>query len=147
MHTNLGLQYTSNEYEEILKTLGITHSYSRKGCPYDNAGIESFHALLKKEHVYQRTVYRNFEEAKVEIFTYVQGFYNNRRIHSASAYVFPSQFGKAILAASKSLAKSVLSIKSDPHTFGNVYMHWNNLSGMLSNVSLYGFNYRCNLCK
>lgn len=52
LHTDLGSQYTSNEYEERLKELTITHSYSRKGCPYDNAGIESFHALLKKEHVY-----------------------------------------------------------------------------------------------
>ncbi len=47
LHTDLGSQYTSNEYEEKLKELGITHSYSRKGCPYDNAGIESFHALSR----------------------------------------------------------------------------------------------------
>lgn len=99
LHTDLGAQYTSNKYEEKLKKLAISHSYSRKGCPYDNAGIESFHALLKKEHVYQRPVYQNFEEAKVEIFIYVQGFYNNRRIHSALAYLSPSQFEQAILAA------------------------------------------------
>lgn len=99
LHTDLGSQYTSNEYEEKLKELGITHSYSRKGCPYDNAGIESFHALLKKEHVYQRPIYQNFEEAKVEIFSYVQGFYNNRRIHSSLAYLSPSQFEQEILAA------------------------------------------------
>ncbi|NEU39025.1 transposase [Enterococcus faecium] len=40
------------------------HSYSRKGCPYDNEGIESFHALLKKEHVSQRPIYQTFEEAR-----------------------------------------------------------------------------------
>lgn len=99
LHTDLGSQYTSNEYEEKLKALNISHSYSRKGCPYDNAGIESFHALLKKEHVYQRPIYQNFEEAKVAIFSYVQGFYNNRRIHSALAYLSPSQFEQAVLAA------------------------------------------------
>lgn len=99
LHTDLGSQYTSNDYEEKLKELGITHSYSRKGCPYDNARIESFHALLKKEHVYQRPIYQNFEEAKVEIFSYVQGFYNNRRIHSSLAYLSPSQFEQEILAA------------------------------------------------
>lgn len=99
LYTDLGAQYTSNEYEEKLKKLAINHSYSRKGCPYDNAGIESFHALLKKEYVYQRPVYQNFEEAKVEIFSHVQGFYNNRRIHSALAYLSPSQFDQAILAA------------------------------------------------
>lgn len=99
LHTDLGSQYTSNEYETKLKKVGILHSYSRKGCPYDNAGIESFHALLKKEHVYQRPVYQKFEEAKIEIFSYVQGFYNNRRIHSALAYLSPSQFEQRILAA------------------------------------------------
>lgn len=99
LHTDLGSQYTSNEYEEKLKELGITHSYSRKGCPYDNAGIELFHALVKKEHVYQRPIYQNFKEAKVEIFSYVQGFYNNRRIHSSLDYLSPSQFEQEILAA------------------------------------------------
>jgi len=74
LHTDLGSQYTSKEYKEKLKTLNISHSYSRKGCPYDNAGIESFHALLKKEHVYQRPIYQNFEEAKVEILVMCKGF-------------------------------------------------------------------------
>lgn len=99
LHTDLGSQYTSNEYEEKLKAVNIRHSYSRKGCPYDNAGIESFHALLKKEHVYQRPIYQNFEEAKLQIFSYVQGFYNNRRIHSALAYLSPAEFEQKILAA------------------------------------------------
>ena len=99
LHTDLGSQYTSNEYEEKLKGLNISHSYSRKGCPYDNVGIESFHALLKNEHVYQRPIYQNFEEAKVAIFSYVQGFYNNRRIHSALAYLSPSQFEQSVLAS------------------------------------------------
>lgn len=99
LHTDLGSQYTSAEYEKRLENLGISHSYSRKGCPYDNAGIESFHASLKKEHVYQRPTYSTFEEAKTQIFSYVQGFYNNRRIHSALAYLTPSQFEQHILSA------------------------------------------------
>lgn len=99
LHTDLGSQYTSSEYETKLKALEIRHSYSRKGCPYDNAGIESFHALLKKEHVYQRSTYQNFEEARRQIFSYVQGFYNNRRIHSALAYLSPAEFEQKILAA------------------------------------------------
>ncbi|HFJ7382060.1 TPA: IS3 family transposase, partial [Enterococcus faecium] len=64
----------------------------RKGCPYDNEGIESFHALLKKEHVSQRPIYQTFEEARRQIFSYVQGFYNNHRIHSALAYLSPVEF-------------------------------------------------------
>ncbi len=49
LHTDLGSQYTALEVEEWLKTNKIRHSYSRKGTPYDNAAIESFHASLKKK--------------------------------------------------------------------------------------------------
>lgn len=56
LHTDLGSQYTSNEYEGNLKVLTISHSYSRKDYPYDNVGIKSFYALLKKDHVYQRDI-------------------------------------------------------------------------------------------
>ena len=61
LHTDLGSQYTAREVEQWLKTNKIRHSYSRKGTPYDNAGIESFHASLKKEEVYT-TSYSDFEE-------------------------------------------------------------------------------------
>lgn len=47
-HSDLGSQYTSNDYESLLKNFQITHSYSRKGCPYDNASMESFNSILKK---------------------------------------------------------------------------------------------------
>lgn len=99
LHTDLGAQYTSIDYEIKLKATGICHSYSQKGCPYDNASMESFHALLKKEHVYQRPFFSNFEEAKLQVFSYVQGFYNNRRIHSALAYLSPNKFEQEISAA------------------------------------------------
>ncbi len=49
LDTDLGSQYTAREVEQWLKTNKIRHSYSRKGTPYDNAGIESFHASLKKK--------------------------------------------------------------------------------------------------
>lgn len=51
LQTDLGSQYTSNIFEEYLAELKIRHSYSRKGCPYDNSCIESFHSILKKEEV------------------------------------------------------------------------------------------------
>ncbi|MGH2217422.1 transposase, partial [Enterococcus faecalis] len=62
LHTHLGSQYTGREVEQWLENKKIRHSYSRKGTPYDNAGIESFHASLKKEQVYT-TSYSDFEEA------------------------------------------------------------------------------------
>ena len=60
-------------------------SFSRKGCPYDNACIESFHATLKKEEVYQ-TRYENFESARIALFQYIEGWYNRKRIHGSIGY-------------------------------------------------------------
>ena len=48
LHSDLGSKYTSDEFENYLKSQGILHSFSRKGNPYDNACIESFHSILKK---------------------------------------------------------------------------------------------------
>ena len=67
LHSDLGSQYTSDEFENYLKSQGILHSFSRKGNPYDNACIESFHSILKKEEVYT-TTYHTFEEAKLALF-------------------------------------------------------------------------------
>ena len=64
LHSDLGSQYTSEEFENYLKSRGIQHSFSRKGNPYDNACIESFHSVLKKEEVYT-TTYHTFEDAKM----------------------------------------------------------------------------------
>ena len=58
LHTDLGSQYTSQDFKNLTSELNIVQSFSRKGCPYDNACIESFHATLKKEEVYQ-TTYRD----------------------------------------------------------------------------------------
>ncbi|WP_431389046.1 IS3 family transposase [Enterococcus gilvus] len=78
--------------------------------------MESFHTLLKKEHVYQRPTYQTFEEARRKNLSYVQGFYKNRRIHSALTFLSAVEFEKKILAAKhkKSLVKSVLIIDSNP---------------------------------
>ena len=51
-HSDRGSQYTSNDFEHLLEELGIKHSYSKKGYPYDNASMESFNAILKKVEVY-----------------------------------------------------------------------------------------------
>ena len=91
LHTDLGSQYTAREVEQWLETNKIRHSYSRKGTPYDNAGIESFHASLKKEEVYT-TSYSDFEEANRALFSYIEGFYNRNRIHSSIHYLTPQEF-------------------------------------------------------
>ena len=91
IHSDLGSQYTSEAYEAKLKNLNIWHSFSRKGCPYDNAGIKSFHASIKKEEVYPSKVYEDYEVAHVALFRYIEGFYNRKRIHSSINYLTPNQ--------------------------------------------------------
>lgn len=89
-HSDRGSQYTSNDYEKLLKDLGIKHSYSKKGYPYDNASMESFNAILKKEEVNVNT-YNTFKEAKLAIFEFIESWYNNKRIHSKIGYITPNQ--------------------------------------------------------
>lgn len=86
IHTDLGSQYTSDDYNQRLTELHIRHSYSRKGCPYDNAPMESFHASLKKECVYPVPVFEDYETAAAVLFEYVHAFYNRKRIHSSLGY-------------------------------------------------------------
>lgn len=72
LHSDLGCQYTSSDFKEyISSTKIITHSFSSKGCPYDNACIESFHASLKKEEVYL-VKYYDFNVARLAIFEYIE---------------------------------------------------------------------------
>ena len=89
-HTDLGSQYTSNDLKEICKEFNIIQSFSKKGCPYDNVCIESFHSSIKKEEIYRNT-YRTFEEANIAIFKYIEGWYNRKRIHSSINYMTPDQ--------------------------------------------------------
>ncbi|MDC2863709.1 IS3 family transposase [Bacillus sp. BP-3] len=88
LHTDLGTQYTSKELQTILANYKINPSFSKKGCPYDNACMESFHATLKKEEVY-RTKYVTFEQANLALFQYIEGWYNRKRIHSSIDYKTP----------------------------------------------------------
>ena len=89
-HTDLGYQYTSNDLKELCKEFNIIQSFSKKGCPYDNACIESFHSSIKKEEIYKNT-YRTFEEANIAIFKYIEGWYNRKRIHYSINYMTPEQ--------------------------------------------------------
>ena len=89
-HSDLGSQYTSNEYENLLGKNNVKHSYSKKGYPYDNASMESFNAILKKEEVNVNT-YKTFKEAKLAIFEFIESWYNNTRIHSTLDYKTPNQ--------------------------------------------------------
>lgn len=90
LHSDLGSQYTSQLFEDYMAEHKFQHSFSRKGNPYDNACIESFHAVMKKEEIYLHE-YQDFEEAKSVIFGYIESWYNRKRIHSALGYKTPQQ--------------------------------------------------------
>lgn len=90
IHSDLGSQYTSQLFEDYITEHKMKHSFSRKGNPYDNACIESFHSVMKKEEIYLHE-YHNFKEANSGIFEYIECWYNRKRIHSALGYKTPQQ--------------------------------------------------------
>ena len=89
-YSDLGSQYTSDIFENYLSSKGIKHSFSRKGNPYDNTCIESFHSLLKKEMIYCKE-YHSFEEAQSDIFEYIEFWYNRKRRHVFLNYKTPQE--------------------------------------------------------
>lgn len=95
IHTDQGSRYTSSLYSEKVTQLGGKLSYSRKGNPYDNACIESFHSVLKKEYIYLNKI-RTFQETKESLFEYIEGWYNSRRIQKKLGYLSPLEFYKKL---------------------------------------------------
>ena len=97
LHTDLGSQYTSDAFTERVKSYHMIQSFSRKGCPYDNACMESFHAILKKEEVNHAT-YLDFASANIALFKFIEGWYNRKRIHSCLGYKTPQEVEELIRA-------------------------------------------------
>jgi putative transposase len=93
-HSDQGSQYTSEHFQELLKAQGITCSMSRAGEVWDNSAMESFFSSLKTERT-ARKVYRTREQARADVFDYIERFYNPTRRHSTLGYVTPIQFEKA----------------------------------------------------
>ncbi|KFM98414.1 integrase core domain protein [Paenibacillus macerans] len=90
-HSDRGSQYASHEYREQLKIYKMTASMSRKGNCYDNACIESFHSILKKELIYCKR-FKTKQQAYDEIYRYIEFFYNRKRIHGSLGYLSPVRF-------------------------------------------------------
>jgi len=87
-------QYTSEHFQELLKEQGITCSMSRAGEVWDNSAMESFFSSLKTERTAKK-VYRTREQARADVFDYIECFYNPTRRHSTLGYVSPLQFEEA----------------------------------------------------
>lgn len=93
-HSDRGVQYASEDYQQLLKERGIEVSMSGRGDCYDNAMMESFWATLKSELVHHRS-YATREQATQSIFEYIEVFYNRKRLHSSLGYHSPESFEAA----------------------------------------------------
>ena len=90
-HSDRGSQYGSTAFRGLLTKAGITQSMSRRANPYDNAWSESFMGTLKSEML-QGGRFIDENDARIEIFSYIDGYYNTERKHSALGYLSPSKF-------------------------------------------------------
>jgi putative transposase len=97
-HSDRGSQYAAAAYQARLAEHGIVGSMSRKGNCWDNAPMESFFHTLKTERVHHRD-YQTRDEARRDIFEYIEVFYNRQRRHSTLGYLSPVQFEATALAA------------------------------------------------
>ncbi len=97
-HSDRGVQYACGDYSALLATHGIQPSMSRIGSPYDNAKAESFMKTLKQEEVDGRA-YRDADEARRSIGTFIEEVYNRQRLHSALTYLTPTEFEATVLPA------------------------------------------------
>ena len=89
-HSDRGIQYAAEAYRQVLAQSGISPSMSRKGNCWDNAPMESFFHTLKTERVHHR-VYATRDQARRDLFQYIEGFYNPHRLHSALGYLSPAE--------------------------------------------------------
>ena len=91
IHSDRGSQYVSKEYRKA--TAKMQRSYSKKAFPWDNACIEAFHSLLKREWI-NRFRIKDYKQAYRLVFEYIEAFYNTKRIHSHCGYMSPDDFEK-----------------------------------------------------
>lgn len=94
-HDDQGSQYTSRAFQRCLESHGIAQSMSRPGNPWDSAIAESFFKTLKREPIKERP-YRTREDAKQEVFKYIELYYNTQRMHSSLGYRAPCDLERGV---------------------------------------------------
>ena len=92
-HSDQGSQYSSDDWRSFLAAHNLQPSMSRRGNCHDNALAESFFQLLKRERI-RRKVHLSRDEAKSDVFDYIEMFYNPKRRHSSSGNVSPVDYEK-----------------------------------------------------
>jgi putative transposase len=97
-HSDQGSQYTSEPFQRLMADHGIACSMSRSGNVWDNAAMESFFSSLKTERIRGR-IYRTRDDARADVFDYIERFYNRTRRHSTIGYLSPVDFEKQAMQA------------------------------------------------
>jgi len=105
-HSDRGSQYTSLAFGKTLSDAGVLQSIGRRGDAFDNAVAESFFATLETE-LFDRRTLKSRDQARLEVFEFIEGFYNPRRRHSALGYVSPERFEEQSIKMGKDLEKAV----------------------------------------
>lgn len=99
IHSDQGSQYSSDDWNRFCKNNNLITSMSRRGNCYDNAVVESFFSSLKKEKI-RRYIFRTRQEAKADIFDYIEVFYNRARRHQHLGNISPEAFESQTMRAS-----------------------------------------------
>jgi putative transposase len=94
-HSDQGSQYAGEQFQRLMADSGIVCSMSRSGNVWDNAAMESFFSSLKTERVGRKT-YRTRNEARADVFDYIERFYNATRRHSTIGYLSPVEFERKV---------------------------------------------------
>jgi transposase InsO family protein len=92
IHADRGTQYTSRQMQEYAKKNKLIQSMSSTGYCFDNAHVESFWSSLKNETIPDRGYFLDFQEARMSLFEYLEGYYNRTRLHSSLGYLSPMNF-------------------------------------------------------
>ena len=92
-HSDRGSEYTCREFRDLIDRCSVLQSFSVKGYPYDNSVCESFFKYLKMEET-DRKHYRTREELRLDLFSYIDGYCNSKRIHSSIGYKTPNEIEK-----------------------------------------------------
>ena len=102
VHSDQGSQYSSHDWQAFLKAHNLVASMSRRGNCYDNAVAESFFQLLKRERIRRKT-YLDREEARRDVFDYIEMFYNPKRRHGSANGLSPVEYEKQYFQRLKSV--------------------------------------------
>ncbi len=108
IHSDRGSQYAAKEFRLLLQTNCFRQSMSGKGNCYDNAQAESFFSRFKTE-LLEGGMFEDVEQAKSEVFNYIEGYYNRVRLHSSLGYKSPMEFEMELKIKNKGRRESFVS--------------------------------------